>query len=170
MKHIITLLFCLFAINLAFSHSPIQEQKQTLSQQEWLTLKPREIAKRTGQKMGFFQRMAIRMVQKKVRKAKEKPRTFAGKWSMRLYPAPVVLGLIGTVLTLITGAFNPVIYLVFIGGLLGFASLILGIIGLGKGDFRGKEGWKIVGPAIAGVLGVFAVLSAWVGATLLWAW
>jgi hypothetical protein len=57
MKHIILLLFSVLTLNLALSHAPTPEPKQALSQQDWLTLKPREIAKRTGQKMGFFQRI-----------------------------------------------------------------------------------------------------------------
>ncbi|MEZ4685411.1 MAG: hypothetical protein R3B47_04925 [Bacteroidia bacterium] len=38
-----------------------------LTSEDFFTLKPKEIAARTGQKMNFFQRMALRMVQKKLK-------------------------------------------------------------------------------------------------------
>ncbi|MEZ4687459.1 MAG: hypothetical protein R3B47_15745 [Bacteroidia bacterium] len=168
MKQLTFFVLCFLSLSLAFANASQIPQKQALTQQDWLTLKPREIEQRSGQRMGFFQRMALKIVQKKVMKAKEKPKTWAGKWSMRLYPATLVFGLIGTVLTLITGAYNPVLYFFFFGGLLGFASLILGIIGHGKGDFRGKEGWKLIGPVIGGIFGLFSAFVAGVAAYFYW--
>ncbi|MEZ4687458.1 MAG: hypothetical protein R3B47_15740 [Bacteroidia bacterium] len=103
------------SFSIAFAFSPEKPSGQRILMQDWLTLKPGEIEQQSGQRMGFFQRMALRIVQKKVKKAKEKPKTWAGKWSMRLYPAPLVLGIIGTVLRVNSGAVNPMIYLFFFG-------------------------------------------------------
>ena len=89
---LITLGFALLFPSMTFGGTPVsgphlsvqaEANAHALTQEELLNLKPREIAARTGQKMGFFQRLAFRIVQKKMKKWPQSPRRLSVDYGRR---------------------------------------------------------------------------------------
>jgi Domain of unknown function (DUF4190) len=76
MRRITILIYAFFVfVNTAFAAIKIQEapaNKQQMTFTEFVHLSPKEIQERTGKKLNFFQRMGLKMLQKKIQKAMQK--------------------------------------------------------------------------------------------------
>lgn len=123
----------------AYSPAAQHSMPGSLTQDDLLNLKPREIAARTGQKMNFFQRLAFRMIQKKLKKQKAREQrthtnesTFAGKTSYWL--GVFSLAALPLALALALLAPNVALFLIIASPILGILAFIFGKIAKGKGD------------------------------------
>ena len=112
-----------------------------LTQDELLNLKPKEIAARAGKKMNFFQRMAVRVVQKKLKKQKARQQknglkndpTFSGKTSFWLgISAFATIPL--SILTAVIGLYTLSTLIIIALPALGILAFVFGKIAKGKGD------------------------------------
>ncbi len=128
---------------------------QTLTFEEMMTLKPKEIRARTGKKLSFGKRIGLKVLQAKYKKAQKK----ALRQETNDVGGTDTVSLLSFIFSLtaflLSWLFGPFI-------LLGLAGLILGIIALADSDrFRRKtgKGFAIAGVAIGGTLFLLLVLA-----------
>lgn len=165
---VIGLLFAFSSASLASSSVPssaiaadVAAQHQmpgNLSMDELLTLKPKEISKRTGQKMNFFERMAFRMVQKKVKKkiAKSKKSDQASEAS-GLGIASLVMGSLSILGALLMFFVPGMLLLALVTGL---AGTIMGAIARSDGDRSGATTAGFIMSLVGGGLALLLLILA----------
>jgi len=104
-----------------------------LTLEEVLTTDYKTLRKKTGKKLNLFQRMGLKMVQKRYRKISDNPRKVK-KLEQRLASGNT-LGLVGIILGAAGLVFAFIPFITFLAPLLALTAIILGAIGL-KRDNR----------------------------------
>ena len=126
---------------------------QTLTLEEMMTLKPREIRERTGEKLSFGERIGLKILRAKYKKALKK----AQRRGSQEVGGTDTVSLLSFIFA---GAGLLLIW--FFGILLALAGLILGIIALADPDrYRRKtgKGFAIAGVAIGGAVFLLYLLA-----------
>lgn len=128
-----------------------------LTTDEFLNLKPKEIAKRTGTKMNFLDRLAFRIVQKKMKKQMAKAERNGKKASSGLGVASLVLGSL-SVLSFILLWTIPIFFLLAL--VFGLAGTITGAIARSNGDRGGAATAGFIMSLVAGGLALLLLILA----------
>lgn len=131
---------------------------QTLTFEEMMTLKPREIRERTGEKLSFGERIGLKVLRAKYRKAQKK----AQQQGSQEVGGTDTVSLLSFILATSGLALLWIPIVGLFGILLGLGGLILGIIALADSDrYRRKtgKGFAIAGVAIGGTIFLLLVLA-----------
>lgn len=121
-----------------------------LTVEEAMTMKPKEIKARTGQKLKFGERLGLKVLQRKYRKAKKKGEEFAPEDAR-----DNLFGIIGLSIAGFGLLFGWIIWPIAL--LFGIAGLVLGIIGL-KRDSEPTFSWAAIGVGGAAILIAIIIL------------
>jgi hypothetical protein len=151
-KSLSFLVLALFISFSSFAAGMMKREMAPLSTAEFVKMSPSELEARTGEKMGFTKRLALRMVQNKLeKKMKKNPELAAAPVANTngLALASLLLGVGGFFIAFATGW----------GLLLGAAGFILGIMALGKGQNKLMSILGIVFGAISFVLGLLFLVA-----------
>ena len=124
-------------------------EQAPLDAQDFLNLSPKEIAKKTGKKLSWGERILLKMTQKKIKKQLAKgiqPANAEGKASgdSKMGVISAILGGVGLLLT-----FSQVGILVILGLICGIMGLIFGIMGMKRDE---NKVLAIVGTALSAVV------------------
>jgi hypothetical protein len=151
-KSLSLLLMALLISFSGFSAGMMKREIAPLTTAEFVKMTPAELETRTGEKMGFTKRMALRMVQNKLEKKMKKNPDLASapvSGGNGLALASMLLGIGGLFISFFAG----------LGLLLGAAGFVLGIIALGKGQNKIMSILGIVFGAISFVLGLLVLVA-----------
>ena len=156
MRHFILLFLVLFSGIQLMANKPSASdsgQAFSFSETELLSMKPREIAKETGVRLNFFERMIIRKVQKKARKAHAKADGGTAT-------ASLVLGIIAFLSVPLTFVLHPLLF--FLSIITGIIGTALGAVGMSKLDGpaqkRARTGFWL---SLTGGLLMIVVMLGW---------
>ena len=128
-----------------------------LSMDEFLNLKPKEIAKRTGTKMGFLDRLAFRIVQKKMKKQAAKAERNGKTNSSGLGVATLVVGSLAALSAILMWILPGFLLLALVFGLTG---TIMGAIARSNGDSSGAATAGFIMSLVAGSLALLLLILA----------
>ncbi len=119
---------------------------------EAMTMKPKEIKAKTGQKLRLMERLGLKMLQKKYRKAKESGEEFSPEDAR-----DNLFGIIGISLA----GFGLIFSFLFwpIGFIFGVAGLVMGILGL-KRDQETAISWAAIG--VGGLTVLLSIIAIFV--------
>ncbi|MFK7969028.1 MAG: hypothetical protein AB8F95_01615 [Bacteroidia bacterium] len=128
-----------------------------LTADDFLNLKPKEIAERSGKKMNFFQRLALKVVQKKVKKKMAKADRNGKTKASGLGIATLIVGSIA-MLGALTMWFIPGMFAVAL--LFGLIGTILGAVARSNGDRDGATTAGFIMSLISGGLALLLLIVA----------
>jgi len=128
-----------------------------LTPDELLNLKPKEIAKRTGTKMNFLDRLAFRIVQKKMKKQMAKAERKGKTASSGLGTASLILGSLAVISFVLLFSI-PIFFLLTL--VFGLAGTITGAVARSNGDRGGAATAGFIMSLVAGGLALLLLILA----------